>query len=394
MGPNAQIGVNRAACTLACVSAEFPGRAVARRPDGKVAVLLLGPELGAVSGVSTHLNQLFGSSLGGEFDLKHFVVGSEGRQESRAAKLARLLVSPLALAARILRDRPDIVHINVSLDHKSFPRDAVYLAVARLLRRRVVFQIHGGEMPQDLYPSPILREQFVHRVLEAPTVVVLLGSSELAAYSKFVPDKRLEVIPNGTVVDQQAALPQRATTNPLHLVYVGRLVPTKGVAECIAAAHLLRDAGRKFKLTIAGSGPQEAELKAAAGSLIDDKLVEFVGPKFSADKEHLWQDSDVFVFPTRHPEGLPYAVLESMAVGTVPITTGMGALPDVVTDGVDGLIVAPGDPQALFDAIVELDDDRPRLLAMSKESALRIRRDYSVERLADEFGELYRSLVP
>lgn len=376
------------ACTLAVVPSNLPTTAAK-----SVRILLLGPELGSVSGVATHLNQLFGSALADEFDLRHFVVGSEGRTETTLGKFLRLLVSPFALAARILRDQPAIVHLNITMDHKSFPRDSMYLAVARILRRKVVVQVHGGVLPQHLFKSRFARDQFVRRVLRAASVVVLLGNSEVDAYSSFLPGVPLRVIPNGIAVDMQASLPERASHTPLQLAYVGRLVPDKGVAESIAAAHLLRDAGREFKLTIAGAGPQEQELKTAAGTLIQENLVEFVGARFGEAKDELWRDTDVFVFPTSHAEGLPYSLLESMAAGAVPITTRVGAQPDVISEGVHGLFIPPGNPEALFDAIVMLDDDRQRLLEMSRESILRIRRNYSVERLSAEFGDLYRSLT-
>lgn len=361
-------------------------------PAFKTRILLLGPERRAISGVSTHLNQLFGSRISDEFELQHFMVGSEGRQETIVDKLRRILLSPFMLAARILWTRAEIVHINTSINRKAFSRDTVYLAVARVLRRKVVFQIHGGTLPQNLYNTAFAQNQVVRRVLRAADVVVLLSKEELEEYSRFIPGAKLQIIANGIAVDQQAEIPERETNHPLRLIYFGRLVPTKGVAECIAVAYLLRDAGREFKLTIAGSGPQEQALKAEATTLIRENFVEFVGAQFGEAKGKLWKENDVFVFPT-HTEGLPYSLLESMAAGAVPITTRVGAQPDVVEDGVHGLFVPVSDPHALFDAIVKLDDDRGLLLAMSQRSMRRIRTYYSVERLSADFLQLYQSLA-
>lgn len=367
---------------------------MAIEPDRKTRVLLLGPGLGAISGVATHLNQLFGSSLAGDFELQHFNVGSEGQQETRYGKLLRLVLSPVVLAAHIIRDRPDIVHINVSLDQKSFPRDAVYLGVARLLGRKTVFQVHGGEMPQDLYRCSVLRDQFVRRVMKSASVVVLLAASELEMYSQFVPGVHLRVIANGMSISPQLMRTDGVRRGPLRLTYLGRLVATKGVAECIEAARLLMDSGREFTLTIAGSGPQQAALRTQAAPLVDKGIIEFVGAKFGDEKDQLWCETDLFVFPTNHAEGLPYALLESMAAGAVPITTRVGAAPDVIEEGVHGLFVPAGYPQALCEAIIKLDDDREGLFRMSQECIARIRQGYSVDRLGAEFADLYRSLAP
>jgi hypothetical protein len=110
--------------------------------------ILLGPSLAAVSGVSTHLGQLFASALARDFELVHFQVGSEGRNEKSRQKLARFVFSPLAFFIFLLRQGPAIVHLNSSLEQKSYWRDLPYLFVAKLLRRPVVYQVHGSALHQ------------------------------------------------------------------------------------------------------------------------------------------------------------------------------------------------------------------------------------------------------
>src|SRR5207253_9488038 len=86
-------------------------------------VLLLGPSREAISGVSTHVNALMGSTLADAFDLEHFQVGSEGRRENALAKLLRFAFSPLGLMAAIFRFDAALVHLNPSLNAKAFWRD-------------------------------------------------------------------------------------------------------------------------------------------------------------------------------------------------------------------------------------------------------------------------------
>jgi glycosyltransferase involved in cell wall biosynthesis len=121
--------------------------------------------------------------------------------------------------------------------------------------------------------------------------------------------------------------------------------------------------------------------------------VDFVGPIFGEEKNKLWRESDIFVFPTYHHEGLPYALLESMAAGCVPITTRVGGQPDVMQDGVHGLFIPSKDPRALADAVVKLDEDRPLQFEMAKNGIQRITEHYNVERLASQFRDVYNSLT-
>ncbi len=146
------------------------------RPHNKI-ILLLGPSLYAVSGVSTHLNQLLDSTLSRQFNIIHFQVGSEGRKESLPGKLLRLASSPFAIALRIIYLRAAIVHLNTSLDAKAFWRDAVYLMMSKLVGSKVVYQIHGGALDkfatQYRVAVPVIKW-----ILRIPDAVVVLSNAE------------------------------------------------------------------------------------------------------------------------------------------------------------------------------------------------------------------------
>ena len=114
--------------------------------SAKPAVLVLGPAREAISGVSTHVNALLGSSLAEGFALEHFQVGSEGRHENALARALRVLASPFLLMLAILRHNAQVVHLNTSLNAKAFWRDLAYLLVAKLCGARVLYQVHGGTL--------------------------------------------------------------------------------------------------------------------------------------------------------------------------------------------------------------------------------------------------------
>lgn len=364
------------------------------RTERKLSVVLSGPRLEAVSGVSTHLNQIFGSSLFGDVDLLHFVVGSEGRRESALQKLGRFAVSPIAFAAYLLRHRPGIVHLNSSLEPKSYWRDIAYLVVARLLGRKVVYQVHGGALPEEFFAGNAFLTGLLRRVLSMPDVVVLLAQVELAAYRKFVPGQRLEVVANAIDATPLVAAPIHPNADePLRLAYLGRLAENKGIFETVEALAMLVGEGREMHLSIAGGGPDEARLRAHVAKLGMDGRVTFLGPLFGEAKDALWCQSDVFSFPTYHREGLPYALLEAMAAGAVPVTTPVAAIPDVMQDGVHGLLVKPRDASGLARALARLDDDRPGLASMAEAGRARVLEAYTVDRLAGDFRRLYAELV-
>jgi glycosyltransferase involved in cell wall biosynthesis len=357
-------------------------------------ITLLGPSLAAVSGVSTHLLQLINSDLGAKFDLDHFQIGSEGRTEGFLGKALRMLISPFSLAWHLFEHRSSIVHINTSLEPNSYWRDVVYLLVAKALRRKVVYQIHGGALPEDFFRGRRLLTEVLRWVLGRPDFVVLLASCELSAYRSFAPRARFTVIANA--VDTKGYLQERTARQidePLRIVYMGRLVETKGIVDVVEAARILKDRGVKFMLSIAGSGPLDRDLRKLVNKAHLEDRVSFVGPVFGSEKDLLWLRSDVFAFPTFHREGLPYAILEGMVAGAVPVTTPVGAIPDVLVDKVHGLYVSPHDPATVANAIQWLDDHREELDAMRLAGRRRIDECYTVRRLAEDFARLYERVL-
>lgn len=360
-----------------------------RRP----VALLLGPHRHAVSGVSTHLNLLFASRLADEFSLIHFQVGSEGRNESAVARFVRLLTSPLLLAATVLVHRVAIVHLNTALNARAFWRDLAYLVVAKIFGARVLYQVHGGALPQQFFGSNRILSAFLRGTLQLPDAIVVLASIELDAYRRFVPSQQVLVLPNGVDYAPYARVlrerPDPAV--PLRLLYIGRLAREKGLHEALRGLKLARTQGAKAQFVIAGSGPEEACLRRLAGELGLAKDVSFVGSVFGKGKLKLLGAADAFLL-TSYAEGLPYALLESMAAGVPVIVTRVGAIPDVVVEGVHGLFVPTRDPGAVSRAVVTLASDRELLTRMSAACRRRIAGGYSIERLAEEFCGLYSEL--
>ena len=358
------------------------------------AALLLGPSRDAISGVATHLNCLLGSPLAERFDLVHLQVGSEGREEGRLARLWRLAASPFQLAAAIVRYDAALVHINTSLDARGYFRDAAYLAVAKLLGARVVYQMHDNlfrvlEAPRSAFAPGLAW------LARWPDAVVVLSEREAQAWRARGAAAALHVVPNGIdcapFLRQNRAAPDPAA--PLRLIYVGRLAPRKGLLEAIEALRLVRGHGIAARLVVAGSGPEEPRLREHVRESGVTRDVSFVGPAYGEQKARLLAQADALLLPS-YSEGLPYALLEAMAAGVVPVVTPVGAIPEVVKQGEHGLFVEPRDAEAIAEAIARLARDRMSLARMSAACRKRAAAEYSLERLAQHFSALYAALCP
>jgi glycosyltransferase involved in cell wall biosynthesis len=361
----------------------------------KAKVMLLGPSRASVSGVATHLNQLFASKLAQQYSLSHFQTGSEGRAEGAAGKLLRLVTSPVLILVRIIRDRPDIVHLNSSLEPKAYWRDLVYVLIARLTRCRVVYQVHGGALPAAFLGGNPLLQAFLRWSLNLPDAIVLLASVEESAYREFGAGRSIRVIPNAVDLKEYAAGRDAARDDrTLLLGSIGRLADDKGVLESIQALNLLRQNGQdNLRLRIAGSGPFEETLRDTVQELGLGAVVDFLGPVFGGEKTRFWLETDLFVFPTSHREGLPYTVLEALASGTPVVATRVGGIVDVIEDGIQGILLDDNAPATVAGAIRTLLAEPGRLDRMSAAARERARLQYGVERLAGQFDQLYQDVL-
>lgn len=151
-----------------------------------------------------------------------------------------------------------------------------------------------------------------------------------------------------------------ARSGPMHLVSVGRLNLCKGHRFALQAMRKALDEGADIRYTIAGSGPDEAEIRAAVAEGNFGDRVKLVGSLGESGVLELLLSADAFVLSSVGlGEASPVAVMESMAAGVPVISSIIGGTPDMITDGVDGLLVEQQDVAGLTRAMKRLAQDEP-----------------------------------
>ena len=171
---------------------------------------------------------------------------------------------------------------------------------------------------------------------------------------------------------------------------VANLRHHKDYPTLFAAAADALGAEPHLRFVAIGQGPLEADLRAALGERgLRDR---FTMLGHHADPVAVLAGADVFTLSSVH-EGLPISLLEAMAIGLPPVVTAVGGMPEVITAGVDGLLVAPRSPGALAAAYVELAREPERRGSALGTAAASRARDFDIERTARELEATYRRLV-
>lgn len=143
----------------------------------------------------------------------------------------------------------------------------------------------------------------------------------------------------------------------LNVLAVGRLVPKKGFNDLVEAAHIARGQGVKVNVAIAGDGELRAALQQQIDQLDLGETVKLIGPQTQAEIISHLKQADLSVTPCvpaqdGNIDGLPTVILEAMACGTPVIATDVSGLPEVVINDHTGILLAPGQPVALAEALV------------------------------------------
>jgi glycosyltransferase involved in cell wall biosynthesis len=164
----------------------------------------------------------------------------------------------------------------------------------------------------------------------------------------------------------------------------------KRTDDVLTAVGLLRARGVDAALLMVGDGPDRDHVEERASQLGIVRHCFFLG--YQEDVAGWYQAFDAMILPSAN-EGTPVVVIEALAAGCPVVATGVGGVPDVVREGVDGFLVPVGDTEALSERLERLARDPGLRARMGQAGRASVPGRYAVERLVDDVDRLYRSLL-
>ena len=301
------------------------------------------------------------------------------------------LRAAMPIARRLLdTERYDVAHFVFSL-----PTGGM-LPFLDLHRIPVVVTLCGSDVP-GYDPSQRSVER-AHRVLRPVTrwiwrhadrvITVCESLGRLAR--RTLPDLRYAVIPNG--VDLLRFRPRLRPARPhdrLRCLAVARLVERKGLADLIRAIAMQER--RRVALEIVGSGPQEQSLRRLASELGVEDLVSFAGALDRAAVAQRYREADLFTLACSD-ESFGAVFAEAMASGLPIVGSAVGGIPELVRDGRNGLLVPPGDPEALAAAIGRLAASPRTRAEMGRRNRADAEEHLDWERVTDRHLAIYQGV--
>lgn len=287
-------------------------------------------------------------------------------------------------------------------------------ALRELVERTGADVVHAHGYKADIYCLLALRAHHValvstcHTWYDTDLMVTLYGKLDRLALRSFdriiavseevrqrllharVQSHRIRTIRNGIdlrpFVSAQPSLREHLAPGVQLVGLVGRLAWEKGVDLFAAAAARVTDEFREVMFVIAGDGPDREKLELLVNDLkLNDRFI-IAGRR--DDMPAVYASFDIMVSASRQ-EGLPIALLEGMASGLPLVATTVGEVSSIVQDGRTGLLVPPGDPAALAEAILQLLRDPDTRRAMGSAARQLVCEEYSAVRMAAENVQVY-----
>ena len=270
---------------------------------------------------------------------------------SQALMPFHFLRALLELARVRVTKQADLLHINVAGGGSAY-RKALLALWARTLGIPYIVHLHGSRFRETWPTSTPLLGGMLNAMFTNSRRTLVLGkvwSDYVASVLPGMSDKII-ILPNATR-SRSPRPPSDQESGPVHIVFMGLLGERKGSLLLIDALSRINPA-LAWKATIAGNGDIAAHQQAAerAGVAAKVRLPGWLGP---ADVDELLRAADVLTLPS-FAENLPMVIVEAFAQGVPVVATPVGAVPEIVEDGVSGLLSPVGDAAALAAALEKL----------------------------------------
>lgn len=360
-------------------------------------ILILSPHPALYGGVVNFV-ELMKLRLSADTMAESFIVARRPGERGAIKTLFRLAWDPTRLMFRLLRYHYDVIHLNPSLNTKSVLRDAVFLAVLKLVGCRGVFVSFQGwdtRLERQIFDHRFYRNLFLWLFGSAARIAVQSEKFKHALAGMGCDPQRIVLMPtmfDGDAIDvvrksRPAGAPRRS------ILYLARFARDKGVYELVEAFARISDGFPDIEFVMAGDGEELDGVKQRAAELGLADRVRFPGYVRDLDKAHLLLDARVFVLPTYHQEGLPNSIMEAMGAGAVIVTSRAGGIAEFVHAPDNGILLDKINPDSIADALARVIDDAAYIAKVSANNQTIAKHQFEARVVTQQLENLYREIV-
>ena len=354
-----------------------------KRMERKMRVLMIGAGRDVRGGVSSVVNSYYDAGLDKMCNLTYLPTMEDG------SKLKKLLVAAGArLRFEYLIRRNDILHVHMSSDN-SFYRKAVFIRKAYREKKKIIIHMHGSTF--DLFYRERCSEKQKREVREifamADAVIALSEDWKQFLAENICEADKIQVIYNAVRLPE--AYPK--DYNNRKMLFLGILGQRKGTYDLI---EVLPEIFRKYPdahIYFGGDGEREQAERLCREKGIADHVT-FLGWVRGEEKERFLRECSIYVLPTYH-EGMPMSVLEAMSYGMAVVSTYVGGIPHIITDGENGMLCQAGKTAHLRETLEKVLENAEVRERLGQNAVRKIAADFDIRQNCKLLMQMYDKIM-
>ena len=324
-------------------------------------------------------------------DVEPFRHGRATDHETTAHKVLQTVGNLASVESKILRRKPDVIHVNSAFDARSILRDAPLAVLARRHRVPLFLKAHGSFseiIRETRMPVEFAKGILIHNI----SLLGVLSSVEKSEFEEFLPELKGRICVVKNVISDRFLNTDRAESEEPLVLFASRFLKEKGPFQLLDAVPAILRRVSNVRFAFLGDGPDAAAFDNEVCKRGMSGFVERL-PHVGREEIATWYARAwVFVFPTSFPEGMPMVIAEAIATGTPIVTTRIRFALSYMSEYENCLYCERDDPHSLAKQVITVLTDRAlrdRMTQANRSLALRFRDDA----VAREFVQLYESLV-
>lgn len=298
-------------------------------------------------------------------------------------RLTRSFKSIYTINAKIKAEKVDLVHFHVA-QKGSFYRKAV-LASRVPKKTKKLFHMHASQFDTFYENSTSLVKSYIRRTLDSLDGLVVL-SEEWARFYETLTRTPITIIENAVEIPEKSDYDSQSTT----IITLGRIGKRKGSYDSLQLAKKIYPLFPEIQFILYGDG----EIDKVTQQIKEENIANVcLGGWIEKEKQQsILKASLLHLLPSYH-EGLPMSILESMSYGVPNLTSNVGGIPQVLHDGVNGMMVNPGNIDEMFEKLVLfLENDKLRK-NYSENAYQMIQENFSIDAYFMKWNQLYKALL-
>jgi len=352
---------------------------------------MIGPLPPPVGGQSVLVRSILDSALSRQYSMQVLNI-AHGNMNSATRLL--LTLANLSKLMRLLQQTPrlQLIHVHSSAGAPLFEK-GIFIVAARLYRRKVLLHIHGGIFRSQWPRYGAGRRWLTRAILRQCHGLVILSDDWLSFYREELEyEGELFSLPNSVNVPERS---EKEDDGIVRLLYVGHLKREKGLIDLRDAVRdLPKSSKSRLEVLLVGEGDTKTNencIREAFANLASPRIV-FLGPLDGEEKWAAFRQADILILAS-HSEDFPLSLLEGMGCGLPVVATRVGAIPSMLSDGVEGRLVDAHDVSELRKILIDLLSSKEKRLIMGRAALLKYQSKYSFEKYTERLSDIYTNLL-